>query len=143
MIYGSRQPSRKKAERRMVSGPGGVNQRPLPSPKIWYSQFLIYRCSPSVCYLKSLFPLILQSMQYFSVWAESTKSRLLPFSLQWISGDETSPELGLTSSCLASPSALLSLDHFLPCWAPPFFLPLSQSSMSPWITVCIRHLTEG
>lgn len=67
----------------------------------------------------------------------------LPSSLQRTSAAEASPEPGLAISCLVPLSALLSLDHFLPCWTPPFLLPFSHISTNSRVIVCIRLLTEG
>lgn len=58
-------------------------------PKIQYSHTIFDLQVQPQCLLPEVsLSFILQSMQYFSAWAESAKSRLLPFSLQWISGDE-------------------------------------------------------
>lgn len=129
---------KKKAER-MVSELG-ANQRSST-----VRQLLIYRHGTNVCFLRvSLFFNMAKHLELKVVLhaLRCPDPSPLPAPPQSISGNEASPELGLATSCLVPPSALLSLNHFPQHWTPPFFLPFSQISMNSRDSVYIRLLTE-
>lgn len=105
------------------------------------TQFLIYRCSPSVCTWDPPLSLILQSMQYFSVSGWNLQS---PDSLHFLSSRFQGMKTSL-GWALTIPAWLLSpLTRPLPplCLGTTLLPSSFSSSMNPWITVCIRHLTE-
>lgn len=130
---------RKKAER-MVSELVRANQRSSTG-----TQLLIYRHGTNVCFLRVSLSFNIAKHLELKVVSHALRSpdpSPLLSPPRSISGNEASPELSLATSCLVPPSALLSLNHFLQHWTPPFFLPFSQISMNSRVIVYIRLLTE-